>query len=579
MSIRNQNWYNLQSTRRYPLDDVSTGVDDAGEFIRDDIIVDCHIRFPSTLGAYLYVQGITVSAGIVTVLFGAVNNISDTQGTTICAVAIPQPVTPNINYTITEMVPGVSGWIAFGPGVADPFVGRYNGARQTLIQPRNARPYRPLPIPSIGKLGLATTLQGVVNLIAASPVTAKYETITHGGREHPAIVFRLDDALVTGDYNPLSQFLGPCAQRPESGTCAKQPIETINGVAPDCDGNIEIIFDGFDLRNFEECGGADIITDVGLTNVCREVNKPKRLPEFDDLCCEPTGENILLFPDTANFPPVGATNLLYLAFDTNKVYRWDGTKYADTDIVLDEYCWPDPTAAIDLIVNEELDIPNYPCTPLPVCVDFLGCQSFNDVFAVRAGVFVQRDTLAPPPCNNCGQSAPTINLGSELTNHGTYASAGIGGINIALLKNCATDWALGRSIMTEFKLGTDGAARNGGLILNYVQELQFNSVVTSYVAVIADGARGKIRVLRYRNATFTEELAVNYNAKINTWYRLYSSLNLNGNNLTVTFSLAELDGSHAVSGFTDIATPGAVTGAAGLFANQSATFFNKFVVQ
>jgi len=55
MAIRNQNWYNLQSTRRYPLDDISTGVDDAGAFIREDIIVDCHIRFPNTLGEYLYI--------------------------------------------------------------------------------------------------------------------------------------------------------------------------------------------------------------------------------------------------------------------------------------------------------------------------------------------------------------------------------------------------------------------------------------------------------------------------------------------------------------------------------------------
>ncbi|NDC10657.1 MAG: hypothetical protein EBZ75_15235, partial [Oxalobacteraceae bacterium] len=109
MSIRNQNWYNLQSTRRYPLDDISTGVDDAGAFIREDIIVDCHIRFPANLGQYLYVQGITVSTGIVTVLFGATSDV-DSAGQTVCAVSLPQPVVPYVNYPVTPIAGPISGW-------------------------------------------------------------------------------------------------------------------------------------------------------------------------------------------------------------------------------------------------------------------------------------------------------------------------------------------------------------------------------------------------------------------------------------------------------------------------------------
>lgn len=576
MAIRNQNWYNLQSTRRYPLDDISTGVDDAGAFIREDIIVDCHIRFPSSLGEYVYVQGITVSAGIATILFGVVSGL-DESGPTLCAVSVPRPVTPYVNYLVTPLVPGVSGWVAFGPGVNTPFAGRYSTARQTLVQLRNARPYRPLPIPTLGKINLGTALQGVVNLLGTSPVTAKYETIEYESVDYPAIVFRLDSALVTGDYNPLSTFLGPCAQRPESGTCAKPPIETINGVAPDCAGNINIVFDGFNAINFEDCGGADIVTETGLQEVC-DANKPKPPQEFKDLCCDLTGENVIMRPTRDDFPAAGELNQLYVAYDTNKVYRWTGANYEDTDIVLDEYCWPDPTQAIDLIVDETLETPNYPCMPLPLCIDFGSCQP-SAHFVTKTGAFAPQETLAPPICGNCSPGEFQPNIGTELTNHGTYVATGIGGLNIAVLKNCATDWALNHSIMTEFKLGTNGAARNGGLVLNYVQTLELDQVVTRYVVVLVDGTRGKVRVLRYTDNIFTEELAVNYNAKTNTWYRMYASLNLNGTNLTVTFSVSGLDGAQPLSGFTDLTNPGAVTGAIGLFTNQASTFFNKFVVQ
>jgi hypothetical protein len=577
MSIRNQNWYNLQSTRRYPLDDLSSGLDNNGAFIRDDILVDCHIRFPRPLGQYLYVQGLTVSAGIVTVVFGVVESPADTQGQTICAVSVPQPASPYVNYSVTPLVPGVSGWVAFGPGVDTAFAGRYSRPTQTLIQTRNARPYRPLPIPTIGKINLGTALQGVVNLIGSSPVTAKYETIQYEGVDYPAVVFRLDAALITGEYNPLQTFIGPCGQRPESGTCPKTPIETINGVAPDCAGNINIVFDGFTNINFAGCGGADIVTDVGLTSVCA-ANTPKKPQEFKDLCCTLTGENIYTFANVAAFPPAGELNKLYLAFDTNKVYRWEGSNYNETDIVIDEYCWPDPTTAIDLIVDETLTDRDYACLPIPLCADFSSCQP-SAYFETKTGVFSAAETKAPPVCGNCSIAEFNPNIGSALTNHGTYASAGIGGVNVAALKNCATDWALSRTIMTEFKIGTNGIARNGGVVLNYLQTLELNQVVTRYLVVLVDATRAKIRVLRYNNDIFTEELSVNYNAKVNTWYRLYTSLNLNGNALTVNFSVSELDGTHAATGFTSITNPGEVTGSVGLFTNQSYTFFNKFVVQ
>ena len=174
MPIRNQNWYNLQSTRRYPLDDKSTGDDDSGNPIRDDIIVDCHIRYPAALGEYLFVQAINITPNLITILFGLAPSLEATSAPTVATITIDKPAERNVNYSITPFMPGISGWVAFGPGIETNFTGRYSTPMQTFIGQRNARPYRELPIPTIGKAGLSAALQGIVNLVAEEPIVATY---------------------------------------------------------------------------------------------------------------------------------------------------------------------------------------------------------------------------------------------------------------------------------------------------------------------------------------------------------------------------------------------------------------------
>ena len=530
MSTRNQNWYNLQSTRRYPLDEAGISVDDSGNFIADDILVDCHIKFPKTLGQCVYVQGITVSAGLVTVIFGVSGGLNDPTGHTVAYVSLPKPVTPYVNYAITSLVPGIAGWVAFGPGILNNFSGRYTRPLQSMLQARCARPYTPLPIPTIGKFSVGTSLVGVVNIAASTPVSATYETLEIDGSPRRAIVFRLDSQQITTVYNPLTEFLGPCGQRPESGTCAKTPIETINGIEPDCAGNINITFPGFNALPFAGCGGIDVLADVGLATVCAS-NKPKKPQEFSDACCNPNS-------------PV-----------------FNG---------VDEYCWPDPTTAIDLIVDETLAHPQYPCLTLPLCVDFSSCDE-SPYFEQRDGQFSIAKTMAPATCCDPGLT--------KLTNHNTYQSTGIGGLNISILRNCATDWAYGKTISAELKIGTTGATRNGGLLLNYVQAVVNNRLVTTYIVVLLDVSHAKLRVLRYNGSSFVEEFTSNFNAQPNTWYRMSATPSLNGNAISLNFAVAELSGANPITGTAQISSVTTPTGLSGLFTNQSATFFNKFTVQ
>jgi hypothetical protein len=537
MSIRNQNWYNLQATRRYPLDDTSTGVDDAGAFIRDDILVDCHLRFPETLGRYAYVQGITVSANLVTVILGVTDNVLNPAGVTVAAVSLVKPVDVNVNYAVTPLVAGVSGWMTFGPGIETDFVGRYSLPSQSFLLPRCARPYRALPISSCGKLGLPTALQGLVNITASAPLKATYVadagnvidgfTKTVVGTATNAIVFEIDQNAATATYNPLQEFLGPCAQRPESGTCPKTPIETINGVLPDCNGNIVIEFLGFDARPFENCGGIDVLTDLSLAETClAPVVDPRR--EFNDICCDPE----------VNPNP-------------------------------DPYCWPDPTTALDAIVEELVPL-DFAQSSLPVCVDMNGCYTPNE-FIEKTGAFLSEQTLAPPLCG----ADPNAFV---LTNHYTYAAASNSN-NVALFKNAATDWALNRQFSTQLKISGQGAQRNGGLVFNYRQELVDARIVTTYVVVIVDVAAAAVRVLRYNNGTFVEEHTVNFAARTGTWYRLSAAPVRSGTAVLLSFAVTNMTNtSDTATGAVTIAQYGDPTGFTGLFSRQSFTYFNTFRV-
>lgn len=539
MAILNQNWYNLQSTRSHPLDETSTGADDTGALIRNDILVDCNVRFPSTLGTYMYVQALTVSPGLVTVVLG-VGETPDAAGVTVATVSVPKPVRSYVNLPVSALVPGVSGWLVFGPGIDTPFSGRYSTPRQSLLAPRCARMYAALPVPTIGKLGLGTSLTGVVALAAETPLRAVYVpelgTVVDGHSGEPvvtakqAIVLALDQTLTTSVFNPLQAFLGPCGQRPESGTCPKEPIEAINGLVPDCNGNIELVFDGFTTRsvvgcdpaNPEQCCGLDILTDAGLSQTC-SANLPDPQREFVDACCT---------PQPGQSP--------------------------------DAYCWADPVPPIDIIIDEPVEF-NYACASLPLCVDFSSCGASPHMLTL-SGAFSAEQTVAPPLCGASGTS----------TNHYTYASTG-NAINIALFKNCATDWAMNRTISAELKISSNGIDRNGGVVLNYRQVVDETSIVTTYIAVVVDVSRGRLRVLRYNGSVFTEEHYVPLQARTNFWY-VVSATPVENSNGTVTLHYSAAGSNGTVSGTVTLNTYGDPVGQAGLFTRQSYTYFNRFTI-
>jgi len=534
MPVRNQNWYDLQAGRRYPLDDRSTGVDDAGGPIEDDVLADCHLRFPSTLGAHAFVQGITVTPALVTIVIGVAEDLEATDGASIAAITVPRAaLSAGVNYTLNPLVPGVAGWVAFGPGIQEAFVGRYSTPIQTLISPRCARPYTPLPIPTMGKQNLATSLQGLISIQGIPPVEAFYDEVTIDGNQERAIVFRLLTEF--NGANPLQTFLGTCGERPESDTCPKTPIATINGVSPDCDGNINLDFDGFVALPFADCGGIDVLADVGLAAACSIANPPTYRRPNDR--CNP-------LPDSAD----------------------------------DDDNWYDPTTQIPptVIESESLPDPGYSesCALLPNCIDFADGTS-GSRFNTISGLFVYDTTNAPYGCTldsseSLGQQAP----------HYTYTAASGVGQNIALFRNCPSDWAFNRTITTELKIGTGGLRRNGGLVLNYLQGVPYLQIPTRYIVALIDGATNKLKVLRVNGTATVVEQETDLTVVPGYWYSLAVETIDAGSSVILNVTVQPMDlFTPGASLSVALSSYGSHVGLSGLYSDRSYTHFNLFRVE
>lgn len=308
MVIRNNDWYNLNSTRHYPLDDTATGDANGGD-LPSNILVDCRIRFPRLAGKFAYIGSVNVTDNLVSVTFLAVETVLSEKDTAaphiisdFAPLAVVTVVNPDENrpYPIEALYPGVSGWVVFGGGISEPYHGDFARPEQAMLTPSAARWYTGLPIPSVQKEGVADTLTGLVRLKGSNTVsvTAPAEGRTINGITRRAIVIAVRDEL---GLISLEGLTGPCGKRPESRTCDALPIEYINTVDPDCDGNINIRFIGSLLTTYPYASlsssseiptaGIEIdfglgVTDACVTQECFPDDTGKLCNDYGDLCLE-----------------------------------------------------------------------------------------------------------------------------------------------------------------------------------------------------------------------------------------------------------------------------------------------------
>lgn len=539
MPVRNQNWYDLQAGRRYPLDDRSTGIDDAGNPIRDDIIVDCHIRFPETYGKCAFISGITVTGNIVAVVISARDTLDNGDIQTIAAISVAKPITTNTNYPVQGIVAGAAGWMAFGPGVAENFSARYTTPIQSLLAPRNARPYRQLPVRTLGKYGVSDPLQNVINISAQPPLTAEYEQVTIGGKVANAIVLSLRGGTQNLDYEPLQYFLGPCGARPESGTCPKQPILTINGVAPDCSGNINLDFiDGINGFPFLGCGGIAINTDISLTNLC--ATDPPAVSGNDE--CAPSSSS-----------------------SSGSGGAGSNSSSSSSSFVISSSASPSSSSSET-------------CLTLPLCKLLTSTVGMT----TRAGEFYAETLNAP---GECVAGLPPTNSTSRVV----LRSGAITGTNVLTLDNCASDWAINHRVSAVMRI-SGGIKHISGVVLNYLTPQQVGASNPRYLVAALNLDAAAFQLLRFNGSTFVTEFSADmetyeFNYDPSAWYVVsITAMPLNpgqvNSPIVVFCELKQVTAVDPEISFSvTVAEYGLIAGTVGIFADQTYTNFSHLIVE
>jgi hypothetical protein len=307
MAIRNNNWYNLNEQRDYPVDDVASALDDSGKRLPMSLITDLQLRWPKELGQYAYVSAASVTEGIVTVMLEVSQTRDNTPDTStlLAGVSIPKAeLSQRKTYSLETFRDKVGGFITFGSGVEELFTGKFSTPNQSLLTARAARRLREPPIPTMKIAESATQLTGLINLVTTPPLQASKETRVIEGTEYDnVIVFRLaEDRATSTTESVYGLFAGPCGRRVGSRTCEDpQPIETINGILPDCDGIITIDLRGCAVvgKNVTDCG-VIIDCNLGLSDSC----DPPDLPNLQTGELPSESDPIILPPVLPPEPPI-----------------------------------------------------------------------------------------------------------------------------------------------------------------------------------------------------------------------------------------------------------------------------------
>ncbi len=456
------NHYNLNELRAFPLSDAATTVDNTGKFLPHDILVDCRLRFPRDVAQYAFVGGITVTPRLVSLVILGTTSQDETSGyVPLASLTVTKPLEVFRPYAVTPLYPGVGGWVVFGSGTATSFVGRFATPAQSLLAPRAATPYQGLPVKSIGKLGLATALTGLVTIVGGTDIEVTVDTVLLGSELRKALILSLK--ADTPGENVLQKYLTECGGRPESGTCDKPGIEFVNGVPPDCDGNLEITFVNLEEAPYESCAGVVLDHGVELEETC--VNK------------QPFVEPVDLCEDQSS----------------------DSSLSASSDI-------PDTSSESSLVPSSESES----CAALPVVLNF---DTPAGQFVIKNGDFEYQAYDSPSEIGG-GMGTGALTAINPSTR------------NIGIWDNCGASPALDRIVTTDVQVTALAPSRNGGLVLNYHLADPLENPHIEYFLVLLDLNVNKIRVLRYNGLNHVEEYASPTPLPFvpNDWYRIEAEI-------------------------------------------------------
>lgn len=311
MSVRNNHWYNLNSLRSYPLDETATGLSNAGTHLPSNLIEDLRLRWPRSLGQFAFISAATVTNHIVTILIEATSTLNNDLNDSTLIAGLSLPMSDFVRsqmYRLQSFVPGVGGYIAIGSGASNNYTGVFGSPNQSMLTPRAARPYRSPPVPTIRLEGSTTRLTGIVNITATAPLQIVKESRVIGGVEYDNVaVIRLSQDTANIDStvsaaSVFSRYIGPCGSRVNSKSCNNpQPILSINGVSPDCDGVLTLTFNGCaTVGKVSPDNGVVLDCDKGLSTTC----KGPYLPALSDGSLPSESDAVEIPPPVPPEPPI-----------------------------------------------------------------------------------------------------------------------------------------------------------------------------------------------------------------------------------------------------------------------------------
>jgi len=273
MTIRNAHWYSRNEGIAYPLADQATRLDDTGQVLPGNLLVDLRLVWPWELGRYAFLSGLTIGPKLVSLTISASTDLTSSHVEPLAYLAVTNP-TPGRVYTLLAAQAHVAGYIVFGSGIQEEPVlrsWRFAHAQQSYFAASAARGRPAPPIEAFRIDGQIERLQDVVELQIEPPLRYRVEELIIDSQPVQAVVLELADVEPrSGRDSVLFQFAGPCAGRPESHTCGDpQPVEWLNTVQPDCDGLVTLDFEGCAIvRQLHDPCGVVLSCDFDLSQAC-----------------------------------------------------------------------------------------------------------------------------------------------------------------------------------------------------------------------------------------------------------------------------------------------------------------------
>lgn len=305
-NVYNSNWFSGNLVRKYPLDSMASCVDDAGNYLLDDIITDINISFPRSLGEYCYVSSVNITAKLVSILISC-------NGIPIAACCVQRPTYIDRYYTLDSLHDGVAGVIAIGlDSLAVTGKWKFSDGASSRILPTCCTVYDPPAVLSISRTDDSTPMTGDILLTAGNDIELTTKNITIL-KEPGSVATKEVKAIFIGlrlNSQVLKEYITACEKATEADTCDRTYISVFGGASPECDGNINIV-SRTDTIHIEPLldGVLVLSSDFTLPDMCPELHKHKfgELDESDS--SSSASQSQQLSYDTCPFPGPNSPNI------------------------------------------------------------------------------------------------------------------------------------------------------------------------------------------------------------------------------------------------------------------------------